>query len=60
MKNKYLFLNLFFLSLVSAVSLTSCQMVQGIFKAGVWVGVIVVVAIIALVIWLISRLGGRR
>jgi cytosine/uracil/thiamine/allantoin permease len=35
-------------------------MVEGIFKAGIWVGIIVVVGIIALVIWLISRLGGRK
>jgi cytosine/uracil/thiamine/allantoin permease len=35
-------------------------MVEGIFKAGIWVGIIVVVGIIALVIWLIAKLGGRK
>lgn len=37
--------------------LESCQVVGGIFKAGMWFGVIIVVAVIALVIWLISRAG---
>ena len=38
--------------------LSSCEVIGGIFKAGVWVGVIVVVAVIALILWLVSR--GRR
>jgi cytosine/uracil/thiamine/allantoin permease len=42
-------------------TLSSCELVEGIFKAGVWSGVIIVVVILALVIWLISRVfGGRR
>jgi hypothetical protein len=48
------------LSLVSVFAFSSCEVIGGIFKAGVWVGVLVVVGIIALVIWLISRLGGRK
>lgn len=35
---------------------TGCELVEGIFKAGVWVGIIIVVAVIALVIWIISRI----
>ena len=38
-----------------ATSLTSCEALGGIFKAGMWVGVIVVVLIIALVLWLIGK-----
>jgi len=38
--------------------LSSCEVIGGIFKAGVWVGVIVVVAVIALILWLIGR--GRK
>ena len=41
--------------LVMAVSFSSCQAIADIFKAGVWVGVIVVVVIIALIFWLISE-----
>ncbi|HSU52299.1 MAG TPA: hypothetical protein VLJ41_16950 [Segetibacter sp.] len=34
---------------------SSCEAIAGIFKAGMWVGVIVVVLIVALVLWLIGK-----
>jgi hypothetical protein len=37
------------------VTASSCEVVGGIFKAGMWTGIIVVVLIIVLVIWLIGR-----
>ncbi len=43
------------------VSLTSCEAIKGIFKAGVWSGIIMVVLGVALVIWVVSKLfGGGR
>ncbi len=36
-------------------TLTSCELVEGIFKAGVWTGIIVVVLVVALIIWLVSK-----
>jgi cytosine/uracil/thiamine/allantoin permease len=50
------------LTLIAAVctTLTSCDLITGIFKAGVWSGVIIVVIILALVIWLISKVFGGR
>jgi hypothetical protein len=46
-------------SLLMTVSLlSSCELIGDIFKAGVWVGVIIVVAVIALIFWLIGR--GRK
>lgn len=51
MKSSVLIASLLMLS----VTLTSCDAIAGIFKAGMWVGVIVVVAIIALVLWLIGK-----
>jgi len=42
------------------VSLSSCELIGDIFKAGVWVGVLIVVAIIGLVIYLISRVSGKK
>ncbi len=36
--------------------LSSCAVVKGIFNAGVAVGIIVVVAVIALIIWIASML----
>ena len=47
-------------ALISAFALTGCEIVGDIFEAGLWVGIIVVVGIIALVIWLIAKLGGRK
>lgn len=41
-------------------SLSGCEVIGGIFKAGVWTGVIIVVAIIALVIFIISRMAGKK
>ena len=49
-----------FLFLMLSVSLTSCELVGDIFKAGVWVGVLVVVGIIALAIFLISKVSGKK
>jgi hypothetical protein len=35
---------------------TGCQVVEGIFKAGVWVGVLSVFAVVALLVWGIKSL----
>lgn len=43
-----------------STTLASCELVEGIFKAGVWTGVIIVVLVIALIIWLISKVFGGR
>ena len=34
---------------------SSCAVVESIFKAGVWVGVLIVVGIIGLIVWILSR-----
>lgn len=47
--------SLFVALLFMMVTLSSCELVGDIFKAGVWVGVLVVVGIIALIIFLISK-----
>ncbi len=42
-------------------TLSSCELIGGIFKAGMWTGIILVVVVIALVIWLAAKLfGGRK
>ena len=46
--------------LILASTLSSCEAIGGIFKAGVWVGVIIVVAIIALVLFIISKASGKK
>lgn len=42
------------------ISLTSCELIGDIFEAGVWAGVLLVVGIIGVVVFLISRLFGGR
>jgi hypothetical protein len=46
-----------FAVLVLCFQLTACELAKGIFKAGIWVGVLGVVVVLALVGWGISRLG---
>jgi hypothetical protein len=38
---------------------SSCELVEGIFKAGMGVGIFIVVAVIALIIFIISRFGRK-
>ncbi len=43
------------------VGLTSCEVIEGIFKGGMWTGAILVIAVIVLVIWLFTKmLGGNK
>lgn len=43
------------------IGLTSCEVVGGIFKGGMWTGAIIVIAVIVLVIWLFTKLlGGNK
>ena len=46
-------LALFALALVFI--LPGCAVVGGIFKAGVWVGVLAVVFVVGIILWLVSR-----
>lgn len=41
------------LFLVTMVS--SCEVVGGIFKAGMWVGILVVVLVVGIIIWIIGK-----
>ncbi|HYD20101.1 MAG TPA: phosphatidate cytidylyltransferase [Flavipsychrobacter sp.] len=47
-----------FVLMAMLVTLSSCELIGDIFKAGVWAGVLMVVGVIALVFFLISRLFG--
>jgi predicted small secreted protein len=39
-------------------TLSSCELVEGIFKAGVWSGIIIVVVVVALLIWILAKVFG--
>jgi len=41
-------------------TLTSCEAIGGIFKAGVWTGFIIIAIIIAVIIFIISRAGKNK
>ena len=46
---------LFVLLLLSPVALTGCEVIGDIFKAGVWVGVLLVMLVIGIIVWLVTR-----
>lgn len=52
MRNKFL---KFYLLFALIVLLQSCQVITDIFQAGVWVGVIIVIAVIALIIYIVAK-----
>ena len=41
-----------------AMTLSSCDVVGGIFKAGFWTAIILIVLVIVFILWVINR--GRR
>ena len=44
------------LLLIVLLSFTSCEVVEGIFNFGVGVGVFIVIAILAVVVWIIAKM----
>jgi hypothetical protein len=53
-----MFSRLFFV-LLAGVALSGCELAEGIFKAGMAVGVFMVIAVIALIIFLMSKIRRR-
>ncbi|MDR6403919.1 hypothetical protein J2W57_001934 [Chryseobacterium ginsenosidimutans] len=47
--------SLFSVTILSLLTLTSCEAVETIFQAGMWWGIILVVGVIAIILWLFSR-----
>lgn len=52
---KYLGTKSLILLFVLITTLSSCEAIASIFKAGVWVGVLIVVVIIGIILWLIGK-----
>jgi hypothetical protein len=48
-----------FFVFLAGLALMGCELAEGIFKAGMAVGIFVVLAIIALVVFLVSRVRSR-
>ena len=36
-------------------TMSSCEVIGGIFKAGVWVGVLLVVVVVGIILWLVGK-----
>jgi len=47
--------NLFVFLLLFTVALSGCEVIGDIFKAGVWTGVLLVILVIGIIVWLITR-----
>lgn len=37
------------------LTLPGCEIIGGIFRAGVWVGIILVLLVVGLIVWLLTR-----
>lgn len=46
--------------LIFLVALSGCELAGDIFEAGAWTGIIIVIVIVALVLWLLGKLFGRK
>ncbi len=55
--NKFNLRTVLLAMMLIVITLSSCQAIAGIFKAGVWFGVIGVIVIIVVIFWLISKAG---
>ncbi len=58
MRKNYVLIQVLLLLLAGTMS--SCEAIAGIFKAGVWTGILLVAGIIALVIFIISRMSAKK
>lgn len=45
----------FTLLILLSFSLSSCAAIGGIFKAGMWFGVIAIIVVVAIIIWIVSK-----
>lgn len=52
-------LSLLALLVVLAVSSAGCEVVEGIFKAGLWVGAILVAIVVVAILWIVGKLRRR-
>jgi hypothetical protein len=55
MKNSFIALGAFLICFLS-----SCELIGGIFKAGVWSGVLLIIAIVAVVVFLLAKVFNKK
>lgn len=44
------------LFLLLVIFTNSCRAIAGIFKAGIWVGIIGIIIIIAIILWIVNKM----
>jgi len=49
-----------FLLVIVITILPGCKVIGGIFKAGVWTGVLLIALVVAVIIFIISKLGSKK
>lgn len=49
-----------FAIIAAAMTLSGCEMIGDILQAGIWMGIIFVVIVIAIIYWLYRKFSGRR
>lgn len=49
---------LLFLLVLITVTFSSCEAIGDIFKAGAWTAIIGIVIVVAIIFWIVSKVGG--
>ena len=57
MKNQIIRILMLFVVLFS---FTSCELIGGIFKAGIGIGIFIVIAVLAIILFVASKLFGKK
>ncbi len=47
------------LAVSTLITISGCGAIEGIFKAGIWVGVIAIVAVVGIIMLLVKAFGGK-
>jgi len=53
-------LSLFFVLAMLATTLTGCELAGDLVKGGIWIGVIGVFIVVAIIFWIVTKLGGGK
>ena len=51
-------LSIFFVLAMLATTLTGCELAGDLVKGGIWIGVIGVFVVVAIIFWLVTKMGG--
>jgi hypothetical protein len=46
--------------LILLISLPGCEVIGDIFKAGVWTGILLIAVVVAVIIFIIGKLGSKK